>query len=153
MDNRTLIKIVVLSLILGAIFAILAPIPYLGIVILFIALILAAPAVMLYMIMDGSYDLTTTKDSIINGAISGFCVNLSFSIVYCIIITILAKGFSIADNAFLTYMIINSPIWLLIAFIIFIGVLFATTNAFSAFLTHYIIDFIRDNYENSHKNS
>ena len=40
--------------------------------------------------------------------------------------------------------------WLLICFIIFIGIFNATTNAFSGFATYYVINFIRDMYEKSH---
>ena len=79
-----------------------------------------------------------------------FCVNITFSGMYCLLITILAKGFQYTTNFFLTAMITNSPIWLIAVFIIFIGVLCATTNAFSGFLTYYIINFIRDMYEKQH---
>lgn len=44
----------------------------------------------------------------------------------------------------------NSPIWLLVVLILFIGVLTATTNAFSGFLTYYIVNLIRDIYERKH---
>lgn len=146
--NEFVIKnTVILSLILGVITGAFCVIPYLGSVLLILILLFTAPLVMIYMIMDGKFDLTDTKDSIITGAISGFSVNLSFSTAYCIVAALLLKIFGITHNFFLTSMITNSPLWLLLVFIIFIGVLFATTNAFSAFLTYYIINFIRDNYE------
>lgn len=150
--NKFVVKnTVILSLILGVIAGILCTIPYLGGVLLFLILLFTAPLVMLYMIMDGKFDLTDTKDSIITGAISGFSANLSFSTAYCIVTALLFKIFGITHNFFLASMITNSPLWLLFVFIIFIGVLFATTNAFSAFLTYYIINFIRDNYEKHNK--
>ena len=49
-------------------------------------------------------------------------------------------------------MIINSPVWLFVTVVIFVGVLSATTNAFSGFMTYYIINFIRDIYEKKSKN-
>ncbi len=150
--NKTLVKqIVILSLILGAVLGILAPIPHVGLVMLILILLFAAPAVMVYMIMDGKFDLTSVVDSIVFGALSGFCANLTFSSVFVFITWILAVGFKITPNMFLSAMITNSPVWLLITFIIFVGVLCATTNAFTGLATHYIIDFIRDMYEKRNK--
>ena len=147
MDKFVVKNIIVFSLVLGAILGLLAPIPYVGTVMLVIALVLSAPIIMFYMIMDSKLELTTTKDSIITGAIVGFTVNISFSIAYASVVAILAKTINYSSNYILTTMIVNSPIWLLGVFIIFIGVLCATTNAFSGFLTYYLINFIRDMYE------
>ena len=149
--NRILIKdIVILSLIFGSIMGLIAPVPILGTVVLFSVLLLSAPIVVLYLIMTGKLDLTTAKDSIISGAIIGFSTNLTFSIFYSMVMAILAVGFHVSSNFFLSTMIINSPLWLIMVFIIFIGVLFAVTNAFSSFATYYIINFIRDIYEKEH---
>ena len=148
--NKDVIKnIIVLSLIFGVITGALSVIPHLGTVILLIVLLLTSPIVITYMIMDNKFDLTDTKDSIITGAISGFSVNLSFSLIYCIIVTLMSKIFGIVDNFFLTSMIVNAPVWLIFVFIIFIGVLFGTTNAFTGFVTYYAINLIRDSYEKS----
>ena len=117
MDKTIIQTILLLSLILGAILGLLAPIPFIGIVMLLTALLLASP------------------------------------LVYSIVMAILAKGFNITTNFFLSAMITNSPIWLLAIFIIFIGILSAVTNAFSGFLTYYIINFIRDMYEQRLKNN
>lgn len=151
MDKYVVKNTIILSFILGLISGLLAPIPYVGMVMLIITLLLTAPIVMVYMIMAGQYDLTSTKDSIITGAISGFSANISFSFVYASMMVLLSKVFHITTNFFLTTMIVNSPIWLLLVFIIFVGVLFGTTNAFSGFMTHYTIDFIRDIYEKKNK--
>ncbi len=150
MDKFVIKNVIIISLILGMILGLLAPVPYVGAVMLVIAFILSAPIVVLYLIMDNKLELTTTKDSIITGALVGFFVNISFSVAYAIVVAILAKIFNITVNFVLTTMIVNSPIWLLFVFIIFIGVLCATTNAFSGFLTYYVINFIRDVYESQH---
>lgn len=149
--NKFIIKnIVILSLILGIILGILAPIPYVGMMMLFSVLLLAAPIVMVYLIMDSKFDLTTPKDSIITGALIGFCSNMTFAVFYSLLMAILAKVFHITTNFFLTAMITNAPVWLILVFIIFLGILCATTNAFSGFATFYIINFIRDMYEKQH---
>ena len=151
MDKILVKNIIVLSLIFGLILGLLSPIPYIGLIMLFGLLLGGAPAVMVLLIMDGKLDLTTAKDSIIHGEIAGFCANITFAFAYCILIVLLSKIFHYSPNLFLTAMIENSPIWLLGAFIIFLGVLCATTNAFTGFATFYIINFIRDVYENQHK--
>ncbi|MBO5385584.1 hypothetical protein J6A64_04640, partial [bacterium] len=90
MDKFVVKNIIVFSLILGVILGLLAPIPYVGTFMLIVALILSAPIIMLYLIMDNRLELTTTKDSIITGAIVGFVVNISFSIAYASVMAILA---------------------------------------------------------------
>ncbi len=146
--NKIILKnIIILSAILGVILGLLAPVPYLGLVILFVVFLLAAPLVMVFMIMDGKLDLTTTQDSIVQGALSGFVTGFVFSGVYALMMTLLALVFHYTTNYFLTLMITNAPVWLFVVFIAFIAVVFATTNAFSGFLTYYIINLLRDMYE------
>lgn len=150
MDKFLIQKIIILSLILGLILGLLAPIPFVGMIMLFSILLLASPIIILYMIMAGELELSSPKDSIITGAIIGFSSNLTFAIFYSIIMVILSKIFHYTPNFFLTAMITNSPIWLIGTFIIFLGVLCATTNSFTGFATYYIINFIRDIYEKQH---
>lgn len=153
--NKFVVKnIVILSLILGCCLGIFAPIPFVGMVMLFSILLLAAPLVIVYMIMaDRSYDIASPKDSIITGALIGFCSNMTFAFCYSILMVILAKVFHYTPNFFLTAMLTHSPLWLILVFIIFLGVLCATTNSFSGFATYYIINFIRDMYEKQHSDS
>ncbi len=153
--NKFVVKnIVILSLILGVFLGVLAPIPYVGMIMLFSILLLAAPLVIVYMIMaDRNYDIKSPKDSIITGALIGFCSNMTFAFCYSVLMVILAKVFHYTPNFFLTAMLTNSPIWLILVFIIFLGVLCATTNSFSGFATYYIINFIRDMYEKHYSNS
>ena len=121
-------------------------------------LLFCAPVVMIYMIMAGKLDLTTIKDSIIWGAICGFSGNITFATGASIVLVLLKIGFDYSSNYLLTTMIMNSPIWLTLVCIIFLSTLVATTNAFSGFITYYILNFIRDSYErkqllNKEKNS
>ncbi len=150
MDKILVQKIIILSLIVGLILGLLAPVPVVGMIMLFSVLLLASPIVILYMILAGELDLTSPKDSIITGAIIGFSANLTFAVLYSILMVLLAKVFHFTPNFFLTAMITNSPIWLIGTFIIFLGVLCATTNSFTGFATYYIINFIRDVYEKKH---
>ena len=149
--NKVILKdLVLLSSFAGMVFGLIACVPYISGFALFGVLFLAAPVVILLLIMSGRADLTTPKNSIISGALTGFFANITFSFTYSIIVALLYITIKFTTNYFLTAMIINSPIWLLVLIILFVGVLTATTNAFSAFLTYYIINLIRDIYEKKH---
>ena len=150
MDKLVIKDLIVYSLILGFIFGVFAVIPYIGTFMLFGIMLFVAPLVILYMIMAGKMDLTTIKDSIIEGAITGFSANITFTLSACIILVLLQIGFKYSPNYLLTTMIMNSSIWIVIMCTLFLGTLVATTNAFSGFLTYYIINFIRDIYEKKH---
>lgn len=147
MDKYIIKNIILTSLILGLILGIFASIPFAGIFFLFVLLLLAAPLVLVYLIMAGELDLTCPRDGIIYGAICGFSSSITFSAAYSVIIVLMAVIFNYTPNLFLSAIIVNSPIWLLTVCIIFIGFLPATTNALSGFTTHYVIEFIRDMYE------
>ena len=147
MDRVLAKNIIILSIFLGVILGLLAPVPYLGMIMLMAVFLLSAPAVMIFLIMDAKLDLTTTQDSIIQGALAGFVSGFAFSVTYAVLMFLLATFFHYSSNFILTTMIANSPIWLLFVFIVFIGVVFGTTNAFSGFLTYYIINLLRDMYE------
>lgn len=147
MDKTVIKNIIIIGLIIGLLLGVVAAIPYVGIIGLTGVMLFAAPLTMIYLIMAGKLDLTTTKDGIINGAIAGFSANLTFALIYSLIITVMFRVFDYSSNYFLSSIISNSPLWLLIVCIIFIGTLTATTNAFSGLATHYIINFIRDTYE------
>lgn len=150
MDRYVVKNLILFSAILGVLLGFFGVIPFIGVWMLVILIVLAAPLVMVYLIMDSKLDLTTIKDSIITGAIVGFNSSIFFSAAYSMIAVILFKIFHFSSNQILTSIIINSPMWLLICFIIFIGIFNATTNAFSGFATYYVINFIRDMYEKSH---
>ena len=150
MDKFLIKDIVIYSLIFGFVIGVLSIIPFIGLLMLFCILFLSAPVVILYMIMAGKLDLTTIKDSIIWGAICGFAANITFSLGACVVLVLLKIGFNYSPNYLLTTMIMNSPIWLTVVCIVFLGTLVATTNAFSGFVTYYTLNFIRDSYARKH---
>lgn len=158
MDKFLVKDLIIYSLIFGLFFGVLSIVPYIGVFMLISILLFCAPVVMIYMIMAGKLDLTTIKDSIIWGAICGFSGNITFATGASIVLVLLKIGFDYSSNYLLTTMIMNSPIWLTLVCIIFLSTLVATTNAFSGFITYYILNFIRDSYErkqllNKEKNS
>ncbi len=150
-NKDVIILISKFALVLGCCFGILTPIPYVGFIIFFAMLFFSAPIIMVYLIMAGKYQLSDIKNSIIDGAVIGFSSNFSFSVVYCLITHLLGIIFNYKGNLFLYSMITNSPIWLLIVFILFIGVLVSSINAFSGLSTFYFINLIRDIYSKRNK--
>ena len=84
----------------------------------------------------------STKDSIIIGAISGFVSYLGFSIIYVPISVILMKFFHIAANYGVGLMLEHASFFILVVISLFMGVLSATVNAFTGFLTFYVMDFL-----------
>ena len=150
--NRAIIKsLIICSLILGLILGILSVIPYLGVISFLALMLFSAPLVMLYLIMDGKLDLTNIQNSIIQGAITGFFANIIFCGVFAILSVLILVGFNYSVNLILVSMIKNSALWLFVLMVLFIGVLTAVTNAFTGFITYYIINVIRDIYEKKHK--
>lgn len=150
MDKYIVKNLIIVSAVLGVILGALGAIPYIGIWMFIISFILAAPAVMVYLIMDSKLDLTTLENSIITGAITGFCSSILFSATYSLLTSLIFNFWHYSNNKILVSIIINSPIWLSIVFIVFIAVVSATTNAFTGLATYYIINFIRDMYEKNH---
>ena len=153
MDKVTIRNIIVLSLLVGSILGLLAVIPHIGLLAMLVSVLISAPIVMVYLIMDGKFDLTTIKDSIITGALIGAISGVAFSVVYSILIALLSVVFHYSSNLVLSYIITKSYAWIYLSMIIFIGVLYAFMNAFSGFLTYYIINFMRDVYEQNHPNN
>jgi len=150
--NRAIIKsLIICSLILGLILGILSVIPYLGVISFLALMLFSAPLVMLYLIMDGKLDLTNIQNSIIQGAITGFFANIMFCSVFAILSVLILVGFNYSVNLILVSMIKNSALWLFVLMVLFISVLTAVTNAFTGFITYYIINVIRDIYEKKHK--
>jgi len=143
--------IMILSLIIGVFLGVLANVPYIGIFGLFSMLFLSAPIVILYLVMAGKMDLVGVKDSIIDGGLCGFVSNITFSIAYCLTNVMLFLFFHYTSNSILSSMITQAPVWLIVVCVLFIGVLTATTNAFSAMGVYYIINLIREVYAKSHK--
>ena len=137
MTQNLLKQVVVLSLFLGSVLGIITVIPLIGQLAFWILMCLSATCVMLFMIKVGLLELENTKDSVIIGALCGFTAFLGFSVFYIPIVVFLAKVFQYYPNYGVSLALTNSGLGLIILFVIFMGVLSATVNAFSGFLTFY----------------
>lgn len=141
--NFILLKqIAILSIFFGAILGAVTLIPYLGIISFIFLISLIAPLVIWLLVKYNCLSLSSIKDSVIVGAIAGFVAYMGFSIIYVPISVILMKLFHISANIGIGYMLGNANFFLLFIISTFMGVLGATVNAFTVFLTFYVLDFI-----------
>ena len=141
--NYVLFKqISILSAFFGAVIGTLTLIPYFGVLTFIFLICFIAPLVIWLLVKYNCLSLSSIKDSIIVGAISGFVAYIGFSIIYVPISAILMKVFHIAANIGVGFMLGNASFFLLVVISLFMGVLAATVNAFSGFLTFYVLDFI-----------
>lgn len=141
--NFILLKqIAILSAFFGAVLGALTLIPYLGVISFVFLICFISPLVIWILVKYNCLSLSSIKDSVITGAISGFVAYMGFSIIYVPISVILMKLFHISANIGVGYMLGNASFFLLLVLSLFMGVLGATVNAFTGFLTFYVLDFI-----------
>lgn len=141
--NFILLKqIAILSAFFGAVLGALTLIPYLGVISFVFLICFISPLVIWILVKYDCLSLSSIKDSVITGAISGFIAYMGFSIIYVPISVILMKLFHISANIGVGYMLGNASFFLLLILSLFMGVLGATVNAFTGFLTFYVLDFI-----------
>lgn len=137
-------QISILSVFFGAVLGTLTLIPYIGTFSMIFLICFIAPLVIWTLINYECLSLNSIKDSIIVGSLSGFISYMGFSIVYVPISIVLMKYFHIAANYGIGLMLNDANVFILIVLSVFMGVLSATINAFTGFLTFYIIDFIKN---------
>lgn len=135
-------QITVLSMFFGLILGALTLIPYIGILSLIFLICFVAPLVIFILIKYNCMTLNSTKNSIITGTISGFTAYIGFSLIYIPISVFLIKFFNLAANYGIGLMLNNANFFILVILSLFMGVLAATVNAFSGFITFCILDFL-----------
>ncbi len=135
-------QISILSIFFGILLGIVTLIPYAGAISFIFLICFIAPLVIWILVKYGCLSLSSIKDSIIVGAIAGFVSYLGFSVVYVSISVILMKFFHIAANYGVGLMLGNASFFILVVISVFMGVLSATVNAFTGFLTFYVLEFL-----------
>lgn len=141
--NYTLLRqISVLSIFFGLLLGAVTLIPYVGTFSFIFLICFMAPLVIWILVKYNCLSLTSIKDSVIVGAIAGFVSYMGFSILYVPVSVVLMKFFHLAANYGVGFMLQNASFFILIVVSIFMGVLGATVNAFTGFLTFYVIDFL-----------
>lgn len=143
MNKNILKQVSVLSIFLGAALGVITIVPYIGEIAFWSLMCLSSTAVILFMTKLDMLKITTVQESVVLGAIIGFISFIGFSIFYIPIIIVLAKFFRYYPNYGVSMALNNASVGLIIILVIFMGVLAATINAFSGFLTFYGIDFFQ----------
>ena len=135
-------QISVLSLFFGALLGVVTLVPYIGTFSFIFLICFIAPLVIWILIKYNCLSLTSIKDSVIVGAIAGFVAYMGFSIIYVPVSVVLMKFFHLAANYGVGLMLQNANFFILIVISMFLGVLGATVNAFTGFLTFCILDLV-----------
>ena len=135
-------QIAILSIFFGLLLGVVTLIPYAGAISFVFLLCFVAPLVIWILVKYGCLSLSSIKDSVIAGALAGFISYLGFSIVYVPVSVILMKFFHLAANYGVGLMLGNAIFFIFVLISVFMGVLSATINAFTGFLTFYVLDFM-----------
>ncbi len=135
-------QISVLSLFFGLLLAVITLVPYIGTLSFIFLICFIAPLVIWILVKYNCLSLTSIKDSVIVGAIAGFVAYMGFSIIYVPVSVVLMKFFHLAANYGVGLMLQNANFFLLVVISMFLGVLGATVNAFTGFLTFCVMDLI-----------
>lgn len=143
-DYILLRQISILSVFFGALLGVITLIPFIGTFSFIFLICFIAPLVIWILIKYECLSLTSIKDSIITGALSGFISYMGFSIIFIPASILLMQFFHIASNYGIGLMLNDANAFILIVLSVFMGVLSATVNAFTGFLTFYVIDFIKN---------
>ena len=138
--NKSVLKIItLLSIFLGIVSGLLTIIPYAGEIVFWLLLVLAAPAVILFLTNQKVLEIETVRQSVVIGGLIGFVSFLAFSAVYFPAVILLARIFNYSSNYGVS--VSHASFGLLVMLAVFMGVLAATINAFSGFVTYYLIEF------------
>lgn len=142
-DFILLKRISILSTFFGAILGFVTLIPFIGTFSLVFLFCFIAPLVIWTLIKYNCLSLSSIKESVIVGAIAGAVAYLGFSIIYIPISVVLMKFFNLSANYGIGITLMNANFFILAVLSLFMSVLSATINAFTGFLTFYIIELVR----------
>lgn len=135
-------QISVLSVFFGAVLGFITLIPFVNSISFIFLITCMAPLVIYLLIKYNCLTLTSIKESIVIGAIAGFVAFLSFSAIYIPISILLIKVVKYVPNYGLALLFNNSGFFILLVVSLFMGVLSATVNAFTGFITFSVLELI-----------
>lgn len=136
-------QITFFSSVLGGLLALITLLPFIGQIGFFILMCFASVVVILLMMKLELIEFYEVKESVVVGALIGAISYIAFSIIYIPIVIILMKIFGLYTNYGVSLILSSASFWILVVLTVFMAVLSATVNAFSAFLTYYINDIIK----------
>ena len=150
--DKSLLKLVILvSAFIGGGCGILTILPFVGQFAFWILLCLASVIVMTFLMRAKVLELFTVQESVTLGAIIGFVSFIVFCIVYVPAVIILIKFFNYSSNYGVSVILSSASFGIILILSLFMGVLSATVNAFTGFLTYYVKEFFNTLDKNEEK--
>lgn len=142
--NKPILKIVLLlSIFIGILAGVLAIIPFAGEVAFWLLITAAAPFVIIFLKRHNILEMMTVRQSTVMGGVIGFMSFLAFCTLYVPIVVVLAKVFHYSPNAGVTLLVSNGTFGIILLLAVFMAVLSAVVNAFTGFVTFYLLDFLK----------
>ena len=142
--NKILLKqISILSVIAGIILALLTLIPFVGQIAFIILMSVVSVFVIVLLAKLDLIDIMEIRESVILGAIIGFISFMAFAAVYLPAVSLIGKFFN-PEYLYGIALVLNvGSFGVIFMFTVFVAILSATVNAFSAFITFYVLEFLK----------
>jgi len=156
--NKSVLKIIILlGIFLGIAGGLLTIVPYAGEIVFWLLLTVSAPVVIVFLSVQNFLEIATVRQSVVIGSLIGFVSFLAFSAVYIPAVVVLARVFKYFSNYGVSMFVSHASFGLLVMLAVFMAILSATINAFSGFVTYYLIEFNKSlqtpkNYEDTQFN-
>ncbi len=150
--DKSLLKLVVLvSAFIGGVCGVITILPFVGQIAFWILLCLSSVIVMTFLMRAKVLELFTVQESVTLGAIIGFVSFMAFCIIYVPAVVILMKFFNYYSNYGVSVILSSASFGVILILSLFMGVLSATVNAFTGFLTYYVKEFFNTLDKNEEK--
>lgn len=143
MNKNTLKQLTVLSAIIGGILGVLTLIPFVGQITFLVLMCLTSVIVIWLMLRVELLDISTNRQSVVIGALIGFVSFLAFSLIYLPAVSILGHAFNLYEMYSVSLFLNIGSFGIILLLVIFMGILSATVNAFTGFLTYYCYEFLK----------
>ena len=145
MNIVVLKQITILSALLGVGLALLALIPFVGTFAFFALLCLVSVFVFVILTRVKVLNLISVHKSVMLGGFIGFVSFFAFAVVYLPIVAILGQFVTLYSEILqsLVIMLKVANFWMIFLLTIFVAILSAITNAFSGFVTYYVLEFLK----------
>jgi len=144
MNNTSLLKLIsIMSCLFGGICGFLSILPFVGGFVFFVLMCFASVIIILFLMRSNMLNLESTPESITVGGIIGFISFLAFSVIYMPLVILLMKVFKYYTNYGVALSLSNANLFIILVVSVFMAILCATINAFTAFLLYYITEIFK----------
>lgn len=131
--------IVIISILTGAMFGVIALIPFLSFFVMIILMFFMAPFILIYFKHLNLISDTDMNKSMIYGAVSGFSAFIGYSVIFFPMAFVIDLIFK--TQTFFWVKVVCQNFLFIILTVFFTAFLCAMLNAFSGFLTSYVFEY------------